>query len=174
MRKDKMSCSKCGKAVNKEKTWVIDDKCICFTCIYGDKRPLEIYPIGTVRTDLRPDEIELFSDASSNISCIDLIPSQEQFMYKLEEEMSLLIVYYLHKVKSVTLVFNRRIDGKKVGVFASRTQNRLSRIAVQDVGLVKVRGNALYVKEFDAIDGSPVLDVKLGLRHLKKSPGGNT
>lgn len=95
------------------------------------------------------------------ISCIDLIPSQKRFMYKLEEEKSLTIVYYLHKTKSVKSVFKRGRDGKEVGVFASRTPHRLSKIGIQDVTLLKIEGTTLYVEGLDAINGSPVLDIKL-------------
>ncbi|MBW2597596.1 MAG: SAM-dependent methyltransferase, partial [Deltaproteobacteria bacterium] len=57
--------------------------------------------------------------------------------------------------------FKRGLDGKEVGVFASRTPDRLSRIGIQDVRLVKVEGTTLVVKGLDAINGTPVLDIKL-------------
>jgi tRNA (Thr-GGU) A37 N-methylase len=94
-------------------------------------------------------------------SQIQLIPSQRPFMYKVEEERFLTIVYYLHQSQTVRSVFHRGLDGKKVGVFASRTPDRLSRIGIQDVRLIRVEDTNLYVKGLDAIDGSPVLDVKL-------------
>ena len=102
--------------------------------------------------------------------CVELFPSQKQFMYKLDEEPYLTIVYYLHKVTSIQTVFNRRIDGKRVGVFASRTPHRLSKIAIQDVKLIKIEGTMLYVEGLDAMDGSPVLDVKLKLSALDLPP----
>jgi len=55
-----------------------------------------------------------------------------------------------------------------VGVFASRTPNRLSKIAIQDVTLVKIEGTTLYVEGLDAINGSPVLDIKLKINPIKK------
>jgi len=62
---------------------------------------------------------------------------------KLEDERNLTIVYYLHKSRSVKARFKRGLDGKEVGVFASRTPDRLSRIGIQDVRLVKVEGTTL-------------------------------
>jgi hypothetical protein len=58
------------------------------------------------------------------------------------------------------------LDGKEVGVFASRTPDRLSRIGIQDVRLVKVEGTTLVVKGLDAINGTPVLDIKLKRKKL--------
>jgi tRNA (Thr-GGU) A37 N-methylase len=137
--------------------------------MYGDAKPFEIFPIGKVTTDLQHHEVDGFATGSKKVSRIDLLPSQKRFMYKLEEEPFLLIVYYLHKVNSVRSVFNRRLDGKRVGVFAARTPDRLSKIAVSDVKLLKIKGHTLYVEGLDAIDGSPVLDIKLGLRHADRS-----
>ena len=59
-------------------------------------------------------------------------------------------------------IFPRGIDGKKVGIFASRTPNRLSRIGITNVRLVKIKDTTLFVKNLDAINGTPVLDIKLG------------
>ncbi|MCK4235646.1 MAG: SAM-dependent methyltransferase, partial [Candidatus Krumholzibacteria bacterium] len=101
-------------------------------------------------------------------SRIELLPSQKPFMYKLEEEKYLTIVYYLHKARRVRSVFTRGLDGKEVGVFASRTPDRLSRIAIQDVRLLGVEGTTIYVEGLDAIDGSPVLDIKLRWSFLRK------
>ena len=169
MNEDRLICSECGETVHKGKTCIIDDKAVCFACMYGDRTPFDIYPIGRVRTKLGTRETSNFPADSKGISCIDLFPSQKRFLYKLEEETSLLIVYYLHRVKSVITVFNRRLDGKRVGVFASRTPNRLSKIAVQDVSLLKIEGNKLYVEGLDAMDESPVLDIKLGLGRRRAS-----
>jgi len=166
---DAVRCLECGKSVNNRKISTIDNKPICLTCLYGDSRPFEIYPIGKARTYLRPDEQKMFPGGSKKISCVDLHDSQNKFMYRLDEEKLLTIVYYLHKIKSVKSVFHRRVDGKLVGVFASRTPNRLSKIAIQDVMLVKIKETTLYVENLDAIDGSPILDIKLRLNTIKHS-----
>jgi tRNA (Thr-GGU) A37 N-methylase len=146
-------CSQCGKPAAADTTCIIDGKPVCTTCLYGNAEPFKIYPIGTVRDLEEP-----------NMSLIELLPSQKQFMYKLEEEEYLTIVYYLHKVTDVSTVFKRGIkgDGKEVGVFASRTPRRPSRIAVQDVRLHGIKGTSLLVEGLDALEGSPVLDIKMG------------
>ena len=129
--------------------------------LHGQERPYEIYQIGKVNNTLRKSKKDFGVIGPKGISCIDLIPSQKRFMYKLEEEGQLTIIYYLHKTKSVKSVFKRGLDGKEVGVFASRTPNRLSRIGIQDVTLVSVDGTRLLVKGLDAVDGTPVLDIKI-------------
>ena len=48
----------------------------------------------------------------------------------------------------------------EVGVFASRSPMRPNHIAVTEVRLVAVEGNKLTVEGLDALDGSPVVDIK--------------
>lgn len=168
MKRDLLTCSECGNRVEDSHLITIDERPICVTCLYGGVEPFKIYPIGVVRKKLRTEEKDLGLKNSEEISCIDLLPSQRQFMYKLEDEEFLTIAYYLHKVKSVRSVFNRRFDRKEVGVFASRTPHRPSKIAIQDVRLLEIRGTTLYVSGLDALDGSPVLDIKLRISALDK------
>ncbi|MFN3990903.1 MAG: SAM-dependent methyltransferase [Erythrobacter sp.] len=48
----------------------------------------------------------------------------------------------------------------KVGIFAQRGKNRPSRIGVSICKVLRVDGLALEVEGLDAIDGTPVLDIK--------------
>jgi tRNA (adenine37-N6)-methyltransferase len=53
-----------------------------------------------------------------------------------------------------------RADWPKVGIFAQRGRNRPNRIGVTICRLLSVHGLSLQVAGLDAIDGTPVLDVK--------------
>ena len=129
--------------------------------MYAGIKPFAIYPIGVVKNKLKLDNTDFGVTGKDSLSCIEMLDSQTPFLYKIEEEKYITVVYYLHKSSKVKSVFNRGLDGKRVGVFASRTPHRLSKIAIQDVCLVKVDGVKLYVEGLDAIDGSPVLDIKM-------------
>lgn len=170
MNKGTYQCSECGKWVDKHKLCIVDNAYFCTRCMYGDIEPVEIYPIGIVENNLNKSPTGFGVVGDNRISKIILSPGQEAFMYKLEDEKHITIIYYLHKSGPVKSVFNRGLDGKLVGVFASRTPNRLSRIAIQDVTLIRIEGTILYVEGLDAINGSPVLDIKLkigGIREKK-------
>jgi len=161
MKRNTPECSKCKRIVGKNGGPVIDNKQICVACFYDNIKPVKIYPIGVVRNGLKRSVKGFGTVGEGGLSRIELLPSQKPFMHRLEEERYLSIVYYLHETKDIRSVFNRGLDGKKVGIFASRTPDRPSRIAVQDVELVRINGTAIYVKGLDAIDGSPVLDIKM-------------
>lgn len=53
-----------------------------------------------------------------------------------------------------------RSDMPEVGIFAQRAKHRPNPIGITAVELIKVVGNVLTVKGLDAIDGTPILDLK--------------
>lgn len=53
-----------------------------------------------------------------------------------------------------------RTDWPLVGIFAQRGKARPNRIGLTRATIVKVEGRVLTVRGLDAIDGTPVLDVK--------------
>ena len=120
-----------------------------------------MYPIGFVSNTQERDNSDFGLRKRASTSRIELFPSQKCFMHSLEEEQKLTIVYYLHKARPIRSRFKRGLDGKEVGVFASRTPDRLSPIGIQDVRLLKIQETTLIVEGLDAIDGTPVLDIKM-------------
>ena len=57
-----------------------------------------------------------------------------------------------------------RTDWPKIGVFAQRGRNRPNRLGISVCRIVGVIGLSLTVEGLDAIDGTPVLDIKPVLR----------
>lgn len=53
-----------------------------------------------------------------------------------------------------------RLDGERVGVFATRSPHRPNPIGLSAVGLERVEGDTLHLTGVDLIDGTPVFDVK--------------
>ena len=154
-------CSECNTLHPEEDTFAIDSAPVCRRCLFGNTAPVKLYPIGFVANGQERDTGDFGLSNRSRTSRIELFSSQKRFMYRLEDESHLTVVYYLHKARTVRSRFKRGYDGKEVGVFASRTPDRLSKIGIQDVRLVKIEGLTLIVEGLDAIDGTPVLDIKM-------------
>ena len=53
-----------------------------------------------------------------------------------------------------------REDMPLVGIFSQRGKDRPNRIGMTSVEIVSVSEDALVVKGLDAVDGTPVLDIK--------------
>ena len=130
---------------------------------------MPIWPIGLVINNKERSD-KAFGTTGGDISEIRLADGMARFMEGLADETHLTIVWQLHESRPVRSIFPRGWDGKEVGPFASRTPDRLTPIAVTDVELVEVKGTTLVVRGLDAINTTPVLDVKVAAESLKRTP----
>jgi len=154
-----LRCCECGSECREDETRLVDDTPVCLTCLYGDITPVVVRPIGFVR------KLDKHAD---DVSEIHLAPGMRRFMRGLADETHLTIVWQFHRQGPIKSVFSRGWDSKRVGPFASRTPHRLTPIAVTDVELLKVHGTTLRVRGLEAIDGTPVLDIKVSIKSLKR------
>ena len=75
------------------------------------------------------------------------------------------IIFYFDQVgdeKNVPMSRHPRgnKDWPKVGIFAQRNKDRPNHLGLTLVNIVKREGRSLFVKGLDAVDGTPVLDIK--------------
>ncbi len=74
------------------------------------------------------------------------------------------IIYYFDKVKNEDIVYSGHPRGNPdyplVGIFGQRKKDRPNKIGLATVKLLEHKGRTLKVKFLDAIDGTPVLDIK--------------
>jgi tRNA-Thr(GGU) m(6)t(6)A37 methyltransferase TsaA len=72
----------------------------------------------------------------------------------------LILLYWLDRADRSMLKAFPPHDGKEHGVFATRSPNRPNPIGVGVVELLAVEGGRLKVRGLDALDGSPLIDIK--------------
>ena len=84
------------------------------------------------------------------------------------------IIYFFNQAEEQDLVFSGRPRGNpdypNVGIFGQRKKDRPNRIGLTTVELLEHNGRAIKVKYLEAIDGTPVLDIKPVFREFQ--PGG--
>jgi formylmethanofuran dehydrogenase subunit E len=80
-------------------------------------------------------------------------------LYRIERNDYLMVVFHIHESDGYTLRGPRRY-GEARGTFACRSPHRPNPIGVTTVELVERTGCELRVEGLDAIDGTPVLDLK--------------
>jgi tRNA-Thr(GGU) m(6)t(6)A37 methyltransferase TsaA len=76
-----------------------------------------------------------------------------------------LIIYFMHMATDKERIrIKRRPQGRDdmpyIGIFSQRAKRRPNPIGVTAVKIIKRKMNVLIVKGLDAIDGTPVLDIK--------------
>jgi tRNA-Thr(GGU) m(6)t(6)A37 methyltransferase TsaA len=95
-------------------------------------------------------------------SRIVLAPDLLEGLTGLEPGTALLVIFVFHCAEGYDLLQHPRGDRSrpKRGVFALRSPNRPNPIGITEVELLDIKGNVLIVRGLDAIDGTPVLDLK--------------
>jgi tRNA-Thr(GGU) m(6)t(6)A37 methyltransferase TsaA len=74
----------------------------------------------------------------------------------------ILVLTWLHQGNRDTLAVHPRDDPNRAiqGVFSTRSSDRPNPIGLHRVVIVSVEENAITVRNLEAIDGTPVIDVK--------------
>lgn len=119
---------------------------------------MRLTPIGKVVNGMKANP----GDWTKVKSKISLEKKYAEGLYRLDHFKHIWIVFGFHKQHHTVLVVNPMHDPKKplVGVFASRSPSRPNKIGITLVELLSVRGTVLTVRGLDALDGSPVFDIK--------------
>ncbi|QHC24545.1 SAM-dependent methyltransferase [Streptomyces sp. GS7] len=121
-------------------------------------------PIGVVRSPRSVPEHDRWGGV---ISRIELDPARlsPEAVTGLEQFSHLEVVFHFHRVPESAAVTGAchprgRTDLPHLGILAQRLKERPNRLGVSRCELVSVDGLTLHVRALDALDGTPVLDVK--------------
>ncbi len=118
---------------------------------------MEYAPIGVVRSRFRkPADHEKMLSYKSKIVVAEEYAEGLQGIEKCDH---LMVTFHFHLSDEYRLVAPRR-DGNVRGVFASRSPHRPNPLGITTVELLDVQGRHLTVRGLDAVDGTPVLDIK--------------
>jgi tRNA-Thr(GGU) m(6)t(6)A37 methyltransferase TsaA len=124
---------------------------------------MKFTPIGVVRNSVGEMSPGNWAQAESRI---EINPDLAPGLQGLADFSHVVVVFHLDRIpafdKEKQLLRNPR--GMEhlppVGVFAQRTKFRPNPIGVTPAKLIAIEGNVLRVTGLDAMDGTPVLDVK--------------
>ncbi|MDY0088211.1 MAG: tRNA (N6-threonylcarbamoyladenosine(37)-N6)-methyltransferase TrmO [Coriobacteriia bacterium] len=120
----------------------------------------EIHQIGVVRSSIHePGDIP----RGGTDAVIEVDPAYADALLRIEEHSHLWLLMWFHQAsRDVLRVTPVKInpDLPEYGVFGARAFKRPNPIALTRVRLEKVEGARLHVSGCDAIDGTPVLDIK--------------
>lgn len=121
-------------------------------------------PIGRVMSPVR-ETPRPEHDWQGIVSEIIIRPELSVGLEGLERYSHIIIIYWAHQATDLSKMALRvRYKGDTelplVGVFASRSLFRPNPLGLKVVKLLEAKGNVLRVDGLDALDGTPVLDIK--------------
>lgn len=126
--------------------------------------PISMFPVGIVRsTRKRPvdddwDREHAYVEFDSEQFISDALAGLGQFSHV--EVLFHMNQVELSKVEKTARHPRNNSEWPKVGIFAQRGKNRPNQIGATICRILKVDGLNLHVEGLDAIDGTPVLDIK--------------
>ncbi|MCC7487104.1 MAG: tRNA (N6-threonylcarbamoyladenosine(37)-N6)-methyltransferase TrmO [Burkholderiales bacterium] len=124
---------------------------------------MEVRPIGIVRCSVNETSRGNWAEVESRV---EIDPVHSGGLRGLAEFSHVIVVFFLDRVPPFDpgTQLLRKPRGRDalpaVGVFAQRTRFRPNPIGITAVKLLGIEGNTLRVRGLDALDGTPVLDIK--------------
>jgi len=122
---------------------------------------LELRPIGIVHSPyLDRGEAPRQGCEREEICRVEVFKEFEEGLKDIEGFSHVILIYWFHKSRGYHLLVTTPWDIKLHGLFTTRSPDRPCPLGLCVVELVAREKNILKVKGLDAIDGTPLLDIK--------------
>ena len=125
--------------------------------------PIELTAIGFVRSPLRDrDAAPRQGREGAPDAWLDLLPEVSEALDGIVVGDELVIVTWLHQAQRDVLKVHPRDDESNplTGVFATRSSDRPNPLGLHEVTVREIAGLELKVGPLEAIDGTPIVDLK--------------
>jgi len=105
-------------------------------------------------------------ESSAELSRVRIFPEFRLGLEGLNNFSHITILYWFHlrdneeERRTLQVVPRRHLGAPQVGVFASRSPSRPNPIGLCVVELTKIEDCTLLVRGLDAVEGSPIIDIK--------------
>lgn len=120
-------------------------------------------PIGVIRSSIADPRQAPRQGGESAVSGTLIVDERyREGLIGVEEGSKIVILYWMHLADRYMLQVHPRGDRTRPmrGVFTTRSPQRPNPISLQIVEVTRVRGTVIDVVGLDAVDGTPLLDIK--------------
>lgn len=124
---------------------------------------ISLEPLAWVQNERSAIQDDHWSEVESRLVLDDCLP--DEAFEEIESFSHVHVVFWFHKVPDEKIVRGSRHPRNqqhwpKVGILAQRGKNRPNRIGLCVARVLRREGRTLVVAGLDAIDGTPILDIK--------------
>jgi tRNA (adenine37-N6)-methyltransferase len=122
---------------------------------------MQLTPIGVIHSPYKQrGDAPRQGRLSDNEITLEIYPQFAAALKDVTRCSHLIVLYWGDRANRETLQSRTPFSDVPVGVFSSRSPNRPNPIAFCVADLIRQEGNRLIVRGVDALDGSPLLDIK--------------
>ena len=125
--------------------------------------PLVLQPIGWVESPLRSrEEAPLQGDEGAPQAWVVFEPAVREALAGLQVGSDVLVITWLDRADRDVLVVHPRGDPSRpaTGVFNTRSPDRPNPLGLHRVTVLSIDGLRVQVRNLEALNGTPVVDVK--------------
>jgi tRNA-Thr(GGU) m(6)t(6)A37 methyltransferase TsaA len=125
--------------------------------------PLVLEPVGRVRSTLVDlDSAPMQGDEGAPDAWLEFDPRFTEAMRDLQIGQDVLVLTWLDRAQRDVLSVHPRGDSRRplTGVFSTRSPDRPNPIGLHRVTILAIDAARLRVRDLEALDGTPILDVK--------------
>lgn len=123
---------------------------------------IKLKPIAFVKNSRKIPSDDFWGKVIAEIELAEHIPTEA--FNNISDFSHLEIIYFFDKAQPENIIFSGHprdnVNYPNVGIFAQRKKDRPNSIGLCTVELLEHNGRTIKVKYLDAIDGTPVLDIK--------------
>lgn len=122
-----------------------------------------LVPIGFIRSPLkrRKDAPRFYTEGAPD-AFLELLPAYRQGLSRVEVGDELIVITWLHKARRDVLRVHPQGDMAHLltGVFLTRSPDRPNPLGLHRCKVLEVREDGLKIGPIEAIDATPVVDIK--------------
>lgn len=130
---------------------------------------IKLKPIATVKNSRKEPIEDNWEAIISEIELAEHIPIEA--LNSISNFSHLDVIYYFNKARMEDLVFKGHPRNNPsyplVGILGQRKKDRPNHLGLCTVELLEHNGRSIVVRNLDAIDGTPVLDIKPVFKELQ-------
>lgn len=122
-----------------------------------------IEPIGFIRSELiHLEAAPMQGDEGAPDAWLELSPQSAHGLMGIQTGDELIVLTWLHLAQRDVLQVHPRGDRSRplTGVFATRSPDRPNPVGLHRVAVLEIREHKLRVGPLEAIDGTPIVDIK--------------
>ncbi|SRR5713101_8754976 len=122
-----------------------------------------VHPVGFIRSDLRRrDKAPRQGREAAPDAWLEVNSRFAEGMQDIVMGQEIILITWLHKAARKTLTVHPRADTSRprTGVFSTRSPDRPNPIGLHRVKILGTNRARLHVGPIEAIDGTPVIDIK--------------
>lgn len=122
-----------------------------------------VRPIGFIRSELkRRDEAPRQGRDGAPNASIEVLPSYMKALHRMQVGDEIIIISWLHRARRNVMEVHPKGDASRLltGVFSTRSPDRPNPIGLHRVKVLGMTRDRLHVGPIEAIDETPVIDIK--------------